>query len=64
LGSGIGIWGLPKIRELSGNNYDNGLYAAAVILAASAVLMAFLPRYRYGVGHAAQATGAAAAQTA
>jgi MFS family permease len=54
LGSGIGIWGLPKIRELSGNNYDNGLYVAAVILFASAILMAFMPKYRYGVGHVAE----------
>jgi MFS family permease len=64
LGSGIGIWGLPKIRELSGNNYDNGLYAAAVILFASAILMTFMPKYRYGVGHVAQAAGAPAPQTA
>jgi MFS family permease len=53
LGSGIGIWGLPKLRELSADlSYDNGLYAAAVILLASAILMAFMPRYRYSVGHA------------
>jgi len=65
LGSGIGIWGLPKIRELSGNNYDNGLYVAAVILAASAILMAFMPKYRFGVGHVAQpAAGAPASQAA
>src|SRR5262245_6513 len=64
LGSGIGIWGLPKIRELSGNNYDNGLYAAAVILFASAILMAFMPKYRYNVGHVEQAAGTPAAQTA
>jgi len=56
LGSGIGIWGLPKIRELSGNNYDNGLYAAAAILLASAVLMIFMPRYRYAAGHVAAAS--------
>ena len=54
MGSGIGIYGLPKIRELSGNNYDNGLYVAAAILLASAVLMAFMPRYRFAVGHGAQ----------
>ena len=64
LGSGIGIWGLPKIRELSGNNYDNGLYVAAVILFASAILMAFMPKYRFGVGHTAQSpAGAPAPQT-
>ena len=64
LGSGIGIWGLPKIRELSGNNYDNGLYAAAVILFASAILMAFMPKYRFGVGLAAQPAGTPAPQRA
>jgi MFS family permease len=54
LGSGIGIWGLPKLRELSADlSYDNGLYAAAVILFASAILMTFMPKYRYAAGHAA-----------
>jgi len=53
LGSAVGIWGLPKLRELSADlSYDNGLYAAAAILIASAVLMAFMPRYRYAAGHA------------
>jgi MFS transporter len=61
LGSGIGIWGLPKIRELSGNNYDNGLYAAAAILLASAVLMSFLPKYRYAAGHGTEPAAADAA---
>jgi MFS family permease len=66
LGSGIGIWGLPKLRELSADlSYDNGLYAAAVILLASAVLMAFMPKYRYSVGHAAPgAAGEPATQRA
>jgi MFS family permease len=66
LGSGIGIWGLPKLRELSGDlSYDNGLYAAAVILLASAVLMAFMPKYRYSVGHGApSAAGEPATQQA
>jgi hypothetical protein len=32
-------------------SYNNGLYAAAVILAGSAVLMAFMPKYRYAAGH-------------
>jgi MFS family permease len=62
LGSGIGIWGLPKIRELSGNDYDNGLYVAAAILVASAVLMAFMPKYRYGAGHTAAPDAAPAPQ--
>lgn len=51
LGSAVGIWGLPKLRELSADlSYDNGLYAAAAILLASAVLMAFMPKYRYAAG--------------
>jgi MFS family permease len=55
LGSAVGIWGLPKLRELSADlSYDNGLYAAALILLGSAVLMAFMPPYRYGVGHSAE----------
>ncbi len=64
LGSGFGIWGLPKIRELSADqNYDNCLYVAAAILLASAVLMAFMPRYRFGVGHVVQpAAGTPATQ--
>ena len=53
LGSAVGIWGLPKLREMSADlSYDNGLYAAAVILLASAVLMAFMPKYRFAAGHA------------
>lgn len=52
LGSAVGIWGLPKMRELSADlSYDNGLYVAAAILLASAVLMAFMPAYRYAAGH-------------
>lgn len=64
LGSGIGIWGLPKIRELSGNNYDNGLYVAAAILIASAVLMTFLPKYRFSAGHVAAGAATPAPQRA
>lgn len=56
LGSGFGIYGLPKIRELSppAVGYDYALYVAAAILFASAILMAFMPRYRFSVGHSAQ----------
>jgi MFS family permease len=55
LGSAVGIWGLPKLRELSADlSYDNGLYAAAAILLASAVLMSFMPKYRYAAGHTAE----------
>jgi MFS family permease len=62
LGSAVGIWGLPKLRELSADlSYDNGLYAAAVILLVSAVLMAFMPKYRYAAGHSAAPPAAAPA---
>jgi hypothetical protein len=65
LGSGLGIWALPKLREISADqSYDNGLYVAAAILAASAILMAFMPKYRYGAGHKAAPTAATAAQKA
>ena len=60
LGSAVGIYGLPKLRELSvEQSYDNGLYAAAVILFISAILMAFMPAYRYAVGHSAQPSAGA-----
>jgi hypothetical protein len=46
-------------------SYDNALYAAAAILVASAVLMAFMPKYRFGAGHVAEpAAGTPAAQQA
>jgi len=54
LGSGVGITGLAWIRQVSAaQNYDNGLYAAASVLVASALLMAFLPEYRFRAGAAA-----------
>lgn len=54
LGSAVGIWGLPKLRELSSDlSYDNGLYAAAAVLVMAAVLMLFMPKYRYAAGHTA-----------
>jgi MFS family permease len=65
LGSAVGIWGLPKLRELSADlSYDNALYAAAAILVASAILMAFMPKYRYAAGHSAEEIKAAALQSA
>jgi hypothetical protein len=45
-------------------SYDNGLYAAAVILVVSAVLMAFMPKYRYAAGHSAAPSAAPAPQRA
>ena len=60
LGSGIGIYGLPKIRALSTPvSYDYGLYVAAAILVSSAILVTFLPAYRYQVGADAPAAAAA-----
>lgn len=57
LGSAVGIWGMPRLRELSADlSYDNGLFAAAAILVASAVLMAFMPAYRYAAGHVGDTT--------
>jgi MFS family permease len=57
LGSAVGIWGMPKLREMTADlSYDNGLYAAAAILLASAILMAFMPAYRYAAGHVADTT--------
>src|SRR5690606_38717570 len=51
LGSAVGIWGLPKLREMSADlSYDNGLYVAAAILIASAILMTFIPAYRSSAG--------------
>jgi MFS family permease len=65
LGSGIGIWGLPKLREISvDKSYDYGLYVAAAILLASALLMAFMPKYRFGVAHTAAPAGSPAPQQA
>ncbi len=59
LGSGIGIWGLPKIRELSADHtYHNGLYVATGILLASALVMLFLPKYRFNVGAESAQTAA------
>lgn len=56
LGSAVGIWGLPKLREMSADlSYDNGLYAAAAILTAAAILMLFMPKYRYAAGHTGDA---------
>jgi MFS family permease len=61
LGSGLGITGLAWIRQSSADqNYDNGLYVAAVVLVSSAILLAFMPKYRYFAGaHASQPETAA-----
>ena len=55
LGSGLGISGLAWIRQASANHsYNNGLYAAAVVLVISAILLAFMPNYRFKAGAEAQ----------
>ena len=65
LGSAVGIWALPKLRELSADlSYDNGLYVAAAILLASAVLMMFMPDYRYAAGHSVDSAESATPQSA
>jgi hypothetical protein len=65
LGSAVGIWGLPKVMEASDDlSYDKGLYAWAAILFASAILMAFMPKYRYAAGHTAEPAAAPAPQRA
>jgi MFS family permease len=46
LGSGLGIVGLAKLREMFGN-YNAGLFIAAGVLVASAVLMVVMPAYRF-----------------
>lgn len=63
LGSGIGISGLAAIRRAA-ENYDTGLYVAAAILVASALLMSFMPKYRYNVGHTAESAPASTPQHA
>jgi MFS family permease len=49
LGSGLGITGLAWIRQAAGN-YDAGMFISAAVLVSSAVLLVFLPRYRYAAG--------------
>jgi MFS family permease len=49
LGSAFGIVGLAWARQTFGN-YGPGLFVAAGILTASALLLTMMPRYRYGVG--------------
>jgi MFS family permease len=49
LGSGLGITGLAWFRQAYGN-YNNGLFVAAGILVASALLMMSLPAYRFRTG--------------
>jgi MFS family permease len=62
LGSGLGIAGLAQSRQTFGD-YDTGLYIAAGVLAACALLLSFLPQYRFEVG-AELAVPAAAARAA
>jgi MFS family permease len=49
LGSGLGIAGIAWLRQTFGN-YNNGLFVAAGVLVASALLMMFLPAYRFRTG--------------
>ena len=49
LGSGLGITGLAWLRQHFGNN-EIGLWVAAAVLVASALLLSLLPAYRYQAG--------------
>jgi len=49
LGSGLGIAGLAQLRQTFGN-YNTGLFIAAGVLVSSALLMAFMPGYRFHAG--------------
>jgi MFS family permease len=49
LGSGLGIAGLSMSRQVFGN-YDSGLLIAAGVLVACAILVGFLPKYRFKAG--------------
>src|SRR5262245_16384261 len=49
LGSGLGITGLAWMHQVSGN-YNTGLYTAAAVLVTSAILLVFLPKYRFRAG--------------
>lgn len=49
LGSGLGITGMAWIRQLSGS-YNTGLYVAAAVLVTSAILLIWLPKYRFAAG--------------
>jgi predicted MFS family arabinose efflux permease len=63
LGSGIGINAFARLHDSYGN-YHAALYAAAGVLAASAVLLVMMPRYRYVVGADAAVPAAPAPQSA
>ena len=63
LGSGLGIYGLSQSRQTFGD-YDTGLFIAAGVLVASAVLVWFLPKYRYEAGTQPQLTATGTPQRA
>jgi MFS family permease len=63
LGSGLGIAGLAWSRQAFGS-YDTGLYIAAGILASCALLVSFLPRYRFKFGAEARVGAAEQPQQA
>jgi hypothetical protein len=63
LGSGLGIAGLSMSRQIFGN-YDAGLYIAAGVLTSCAVLVSFLPQYRFKAGSEPQMLGAEQPQSA
>jgi MFS family permease len=63
LGSGIGINAFARLHDAYGN-YHAALYAAAGVLAASAILLVMMPRYRFVVGADPATSAEPAAQSA
>jgi MFS family permease len=61
LGSGLGIAGIAWFHQVYGN-YNNGLFVAAAVLVASALLMVLLPVYRFRTGFQPAAPVAVAPQ--
>jgi MFS family permease len=61
LGSGLGITALAWIRQVAGN-YDVGMFISAGVLVSSAVLLIFLPPYRYAAGSEASVEATPAAE--
>jgi hypothetical protein len=59
----MGIAGLSMSRQIFGN-YDAGLYIAAGVLTSCAVLVSFLPQYRFKAGSEPQMLGAEQPQSA
>ena len=55
VGSGLGILGLAQSRQTFGD-YDTGLFIAVGVLVVCAIVLSFLPKYRFAVGTGPDAT--------